>query len=181
MSDMTVRLLMGGVLGAAIGLMIWYVRSRKAPARKLNPLREMIAMALVGGALAAVIGPSAGGGLKAVDHLPSITTPEEFQQQVIDANTPVVVDFYSPTCGPCHRLAPTIAALAEDYKGRAAFVKVDVTEAPEVTKSHQLRRVPTIVIYDKGREVARLVGGKREKAYREALDPLVNSPPQPAG
>ncbi len=101
-----------------------------------------------------------------------IVSVEAFEQKVINGGAPTLVDFYSNRCGPCHRLAPTVEALARAYEGQATVCKVDVGALSEVTARYGIRGVPAVLFFQKGREVDRLVGLRKQQKYEGILDRL---------
>jgi thioredoxin 1 len=102
-----------------------------------------------------------------IDH---VTTVEEFRSKVLEADKPVLVDFYTTWCGPCKRLAPVIDKLADEYKDRAKFVKVDVDKLRKLAKEYGITSVPTVLIFKDGKVRKRLVRVRKADEYRAALD-----------
>jgi thioredoxin 1 len=101
-----------------------------------------------------------------------ITSQADFDRLVLNATQPVLVDFYSDSCGPCRMLAPTIEKIARQYEGRAAIYKVDVAQLSELARHYDVQGIPTVVFFDKGKEVQRLVGLRSQGAYTKVLDRL---------
>jgi len=94
----------------------------------------------------------------------------DFQRTVLDADRPVLVDFWAQWCQPCHLLAPTIDALAETYGDRVVVAKADIDVARTIAERYDIRSIPSVVIFRGGREVERLVGVRPIGDYAAALD-----------
>ena len=98
---------------------------------------------------------------------PIILTDSNFSGAV-SANELLVVDFWAPWCGPCRMVGPIIEALSAEYTGKAAFGKMNVDENQVVPSSFGIMSIPTIIIFNHGKEVERLVGAY-PKAHIEAM------------
>ena len=98
----------------------------------------------------------------------SIKTIEEnqFEELVLNADKPVLVDFYTDWCGPCRVLSPTIEELAQDknYKDKYYFYKVNVDYANNIAKEYNIMYIPTVIIFKDGTEITRS-SGVVEKDY----------------
>jgi thioredoxin 1 len=107
-----------------------------------------------------------------------------FNQEVLQAPTPVLVDFYAPWCGPCKMLAPILDSLAREYAGRVKLVKVNMDDAPELAQEYQITGVPTLMLFQDGQVEETLVGLATARALRALLDrvsvPAAEPPPEPA-
>ena len=79
-------------------------------------------------------------------------------KNVISGDKPVVVDFFATWCGPCKAMAPSFDKLSESMSTVATFAKVDIEECSEVSATHDIQAVPTLVLFKKGIEVSRKVG-----------------------
>ena len=97
-------------------------------------------------------------------------TDATFDDEVIQADTPVVVDFWAEWCGPCQMLGPVVEKLATEYKGRLKFAKVDVDANPQTPGSYGIRGIPTMIIFRGGEEVDRIVGYLPEDQLRAELE-----------
>ena len=97
-------------------------------------------------------------------------TDGNFQSEVIEADQPVLVDFWAPWCGPCKMLAPTIEELASDYDGRARVGKMNTDENPQTATTHQISAIPTVMLFKGGEIVERFVGITPKEKFSKALD-----------
>jgi thioredoxin 2 len=89
---------------------------------------------------------------------------------VESADVPVLVDVWAPWCGPCRAVSPALEALATDLAGRVKLAKVNADESPRTATQLSAQAIPTLVVIDRGREVARQVGAAPAQALREWLD-----------
>jgi thioredoxin 1 len=98
---------------------------------------------------------------------------ESFRKEVLEAQEPVLVDFTAQWCAPCRYLAPTVEALATDYKGRVKVAKVDVDENQGVAEQYGIRSMPTLLFFKKGVVVGQVVGAVPRARLEEALRKVV--------
>jgi thioredoxin 1 len=91
---------------------------------------------------------------------------EAFEQEVLKSDVPVLVDFWATWCGPCKAIAPTIEALADEYKDKVKVAKVDVDNNPKVAGQFGIRAIPTMLLFKNG-EVAEQITGAVGKAQLE--------------
>src|SRR5262245_31299735 len=97
--------------------------------------------------------------MKPADNSPIVVlTDGTFQKEILEAEVPALVDFGATWCSPCRALAPTVAALANDYQGRLKVGTVDIDEHAETAAKYQVRSVPTMLFFKAGKVVAQLVG-----------------------
>src|SRR5438876_3380482 len=89
-------------------------------------------------------------------------TDSNFEETVINAGVPVLVDFWAEWCGPCKRMAPTVDALAGDYAGKVTIGKLNVDENPNTAVKFNVRGIPALLLF-KGGELVDQVGGLQPK------------------
>jgi thioredoxin 1 len=83
---------------------------------------------------------------------------KNFESEVLQSATPVLVDFWAEWCGPCIALGPTVEALAQDYQGKAKVVKLNVDNSNLTAQRYGIRGIPTLVLFKGGNEADRIIG-----------------------
>ena len=101
---------------------------------------------------------------------PQEVTDAEFEQEVLEADLPVLVDFWAEWCGPCHQIAPILEKLAEEYDGKIKFVKVDTEENFETPSSYGVLSLPTLLVFKKGQQIERITGARPKADLIRYLD-----------
>lgn len=92
------------------------------------------------------------------------------QATVRESSLPVLVDFYSPTCGPCRQLAPVIETIARQYAGRVLVAKLDTSRHQQSAAHYQIRGVPTLLLFKQERVVEQIVGAVPQVQIEQALN-----------
>ncbi|MDO4586414.1 MAG: thioredoxin [Planctomycetia bacterium] len=96
-----------------------------------------------------------------------------FDAVVLQSDIPVLVDFWSTTCGPCRAIAPILDELAEEYAQEAKIVKVNVFENTNIAGKLNISSLPTLIIFDQGQMVERLVGAQSKERLQNLLEEYV--------
>ena len=101
---------------------------------------------------------------------PQEITDTEFEQEVLKADLPVVVDFWAEWCGPCHVIAPILDELADEYDGRVKFVKLDTEENFDTAERYGIRSLPTLLVFKGGEQVDQIMGAQPKANLRRSLE-----------
>lgn len=110
------------------------------------------------------------------DNKPVVVSDSTFRQEVINADVPVLVDFWAAWCGPCRMIAPMVEELAREFDGRAKIVKLDVDHNPQVAMQFGIRSIPTLLFFKDGRVVDQLIGASSKRSLADRLEALVSEP-----
>ena len=93
-----------------------------------------------------------------------------FSQMVLQAKTPVLVDFWAAWCAPCRMVAPVVEELAKEYEGKVSFVKLDVDQNPRTASQYGIMSIPTLLIFKNGAPVSNIVGFRPKADLKRSLD-----------
>nr|WP_321467313.1 thioredoxin [uncultured Desulfobulbus sp.] len=100
-------------------------------------------------------------------------TDMAFQSQVEQSKLPVLLDFFSPTCGPCKMIAPVVEALAQEYAGRLLVFKLDTSTQQMTAARFQIRGVPTLLFIENGQVVDQVVGAVPRSEIAQRIEKMV--------
>ena len=104
---------------------------------------------------------------------PKEVTDTSFEQEVLKAARPVLVDFWAPWCGPCHMVAPIVEELAEEYDGKVTFVKLNTDENLVTASRYGIRSIPTLLVFKGGEPVGQIIGFRPKSDLRRRLDAVI--------
>jgi thioredoxin 1 len=97
-------------------------------------------------------------------------TDQNFENEVLQSNQPVLVDFWAEWCMPCRMLTPTIEKLAKDYSGKVKVGKLDTDANRDVAMKYSISAIPTVILFRNGQVAQKFVGLRQERDFKEALD-----------
>lgn len=93
-----------------------------------------------------------------------------FDQEVLKSEMPVLVDFFATWCGPCKMLGPVLESVAQEFQGKAKVVKVDIDESPELAGQYGITAVPTLLVFSGGKVVQKAMGFQSQKQLAALLN-----------
>jgi thioredoxin 1 len=97
-------------------------------------------------------------------------TDASFEQEVLNSDTPVLVDYWAEWCGPCKMIAPVLEEVAAAYEGKVKVVKVDVDSNKEAAQKYNVRGIPTLMVFKNGNAEATKVGAISKTQLQEFVD-----------
>lgn len=97
-------------------------------------------------------------------------TQENFPTEVLQSQSPVLVDFWAEWCGPCKMIGPILDELAEEYEGRVRIGKVNIDEQQGLAAEYGIRAIPTLLLFQNGQVAEQIVGLKSKRDLKAALD-----------
>ncbi len=102
-------------------------------------------------------------------------TDQNFYREVLQSETPVLVDFWAPWCGPCLMAGPVIEGLAKEYQGKIKVGKLNVDENPKMSQKYEVMSIPTVIIFKDGKEIKRLIGFPGKSGYQEMIQEILST------
>lgn len=95
---------------------------------------------------------------------------DSFKEEVLDSETPVLVDFSAVWCGPCKRQLPILEELSAEYRGAVKFVKVDIDDSPTIASQFRVRSIPTLILFKGGKETKTQIGIAVKASLKKFID-----------
>jgi thioredoxin len=102
-------------------------------------------------------------------------TDQDFQSNVIESETPVLVDFWAEWCVPCHMVSPVVEELGREQDGSMRVAKLNIDDNPEVTRRYGVMSIPSLILFKGGEEVARVVGARGKDALLKEFTPHITN------
>ena len=102
-----------------------------------------------------------------------IINEANFQEKVIKSTQPALIDFWAPSCGPCHRLTPIMEKLSMEFEGKVLIGKINVDENQELTSAYRVNAIPMLFFIKEGKVVKQMLGLQSENVLREELNKLL--------
>lgn len=99
-----------------------------------------------------------------------ILTDQNFEQEVLKCDIPVLVDFWAPWCGPCQMMGPVLEELAKEMEGKAKIAKLNVDDNPERAQEYNIMSIPSLKIFQGGKVVKELVGVQSKDVLKAELE-----------
>ena len=97
-----------------------------------------------------------------------------FEKDVLQSKQPVLVDFWAPWCAPCRMIAPVVEAVAEQHRGSASVVKLNVDENPSTSQRYGIKGIPTLILFREGKEAERVVGATSKESLMRLFEKHVS-------
>ncbi len=101
-------------------------------------------------------------------------TDQNFQKEVLDSDTPVLVDFWAVWCGPCKMVAPVVEEIAREFDGKLKVGKLDVDNNPEVSMKFGIRSIPTLMVFKGGKVVEQIIGAMPKRTLLDRVTPHIS-------
>ena len=103
----------------------------------------------------------------------NVFTDANFQKEVLESDTPVLVDFWAPWCGPCRMMSPVVEELATDYEGKVKIGKLNTDENPTMAGQFGVISIPTIIIFMDGKPKDQIIGAVSKEVIVKKLDGML--------
>lgn len=98
---------------------------------------------------------------------------ENFKEEIVQSDLPVLVDFWAPWCGPCAKIGPVVEKLSETYKGKCKFCKANVEETQHEASRYGIMSIPTLMLFKNRKVVDKIIGVVPESTIKTRIDKLL--------
>lgn len=99
-----------------------------------------------------------------------VLTKDNFEQEVLKSDKPILVDFWAPWCGPCRAVAPVMDELAEVFDGKAKIGKINVDDESELATRFRIMSIPTVMLYKNGEVAEKVIGARSKEEFSKLLE-----------
>ncbi len=100
-------------------------------------------------------------------------TKDNWEEEVINSDIPVLVDFWAPWCGPCRMVAPIVSEIAQEYEGKLKVGKLNTDEEPEIAVRYGIMSIPTLMIFKNGEVVDQIIGAVPKEYFLQKLEQVL--------
>jgi len=100
-------------------------------------------------------------------------TENNWEQEVIQSDKPVLIDFWAPWCGPCRMVSPIVSELAQEYAGKLKVGKLNTDEEPGVAVKYGIMSIPTLIIFKNGEVADQIIGAAPKEYFTQKLDKIL--------
>ena len=104
-----------------------------------------------------------------------VFTDQNFQNEVVKATQPVLVDFWAPWCGPCKMVSPVVEELAKEYTGKLKVGKLNVDDNQQVAGQFGIMSIPTLMFFKNGQVSKTIIGAQGKEALKKAVDEVLSA------
>lgn len=104
---------------------------------------------------------------------PLEATDDNFEEEVLSSDIPVLVDFWAPWCHPCKRVAPIVEDIGNEQSGKLKVVKLNTDENPAIAQRYGITSIPTLMVYKGGEPVATIIGAKPKPKLMKEIEPFL--------
>ena len=104
---------------------------------------------------------------------PTEVTDNDWDSEVLKADTPVFVDFWAPWCGPCRMVAPVVDELSAEYDGKVKFVKLNTDDNAATATKYGVRSIPTLMVFKGGQPAEVVIGFRPKSALKQSIDKVL--------
>jgi thioredoxin 1 len=101
---------------------------------------------------------------------PTEVNEAKFDEMVLKAKMPVLVDFWAPWCGPCRMVAPIVEELANEYEGKVSFMKLNVDDNPKIATQYGVMSIPSLIIFKGGQPISNIIGYRPKPELKKSID-----------